>query len=217
MAKTTKSAPNRETLLQAFKNYVIEHETLPGNFFKIAKELKTDESYFYKEFSSPKVADEAVWKACHDETCQTLLESPEYENYSGREKTLAYFYTWIEVLLNNRSYVLTSLNLRKSDPIQWSKTEWVSAQKDFFNSLIQDSIQKGEIQDRKYLSDKYKDGFALTAYFIMNTWKNDSSNKFQLTDQAIEKSVNLLFDLTGKSPLDSMLDFGKFIFTQKPL
>ena len=34
------------------------------------------------------------------------------------------------------------------------------------------------------------------------------------TDEAIEKSVNLAFDIIGKGVLDNALDFGKFLFQQ---
>jgi hypothetical protein len=35
---------------------------------------------------------------------------------------------------------------------------------------------------------------------------------FEKTDAAIEKSVNLAFDLIGKGILDNALDFGKFLY-----
>jgi hypothetical protein len=44
---------------------------------------------------------------------------------------------------------------------------------------------------------------------------DDTSNAFEKTDAAIEKSVNLAMDLMGKSPLDAALDFGKFLFQNK--
>jgi ubiquinone biosynthesis protein COQ9 len=46
-------------------------------------------------------------------------------------------------------------------------------------------------------------------------WIDDTSNAFEKTDAAIEKSVNLAMDLMGKSPLDAALDFGKFLFQNK--
>ena len=38
------------------------------------------------------------------------------------------------------------------------------------------------------------------------------SKSFEKTDAAIEKSVNLIMELMGKSALDSMFDLGKFLF-----
>jgi len=49
----------------------------------------------------------------------------------------------------------------------------------------------------------------------MNFWKNDDSKSFENTDAAVEKSVNLSLDLIEKGPLDSMLDFAKFLYQNK--
>jgi hypothetical protein len=56
----------------------------------------------------------------------------------------------------------------------------------------------------------------MAGMFVLQAWFNDKTSKFQQTDQAIEKSINLLFDVIAKGALDSLLDFGKFLFTQKP-
>jgi Tetracyclin repressor-like, C-terminal domain len=55
---------------------------------------------------------------------------------------------------------------------------------------------------------------SLEAYqflFITRFWADDSSDGFEKSDEAIEKGVNLTFDLMARSPLDSLVDYGKFI------
>ena len=42
----------------------------------------------------------------------------------------------------------------------------------------------------------------------------DSSPRFEKTDMAIEKSVNTIFDLFDNTPLDSIVDFGKFLYKE---
>ena len=46
-------------------------------------------------------------------------------------------------------------------------------------------------------------------------WKEDNSPGFEKTDAAIEKSVNLAFDLIGKGAVDSAIDFAKFMYQNK--
>jgi len=217
-SKTTKKSVTKEDILKSFISYTVENNAFPANFYHLAKELKTTERELYNHFSSIEGADEAVWMLCHADTVETLKNSPEYADYSGREKSLAYYYSWLEHLLDKRSYLLISLKLKKEKmmPGKPIMADWMKDQKEFWKQLVSESISAGEIEDRKFLSDKYADAFGLTSMFILNCWKNDNSSKFQKTDQAIEKSINLVFDLMGKSPLDSMLDFGKFMFTQKP-
>ena len=65
------------------------------------------------------------------------------------------------------------------------------------------------------MDDKYADGLWVNFVFIINFWLKDNSKGFEKTDEAIERSVNLAFDLMGKSALDAALDFGKFLFQNK--
>ncbi len=58
-------------------------------------------------------------------------------------------------------------------------------------------------------------GFWVQALFVLKYWIEDSSINFEMTDAAIEKAVNLSFQLMHSNTLDSLLDFGKFILTRK--
>jgi hypothetical protein len=59
------------------------------------------------------------------------------------------------------------------------------------------------------------EGLWIQTLFILQFWANDDSKEFEKTDAAIEKAVNVAYDLMGKSPLDSMFDFAKFIFQNR--
>jgi hypothetical protein len=71
---------------------------------------------------------------------------------------------------------------------------------------------KEEIAGRSKLSDNYDSLFWYQFMFLLDFWRKDGSTDFERTDEAIEKSVNLSFDLIEKNALDSAFDFGKFIF-----
>ena len=49
----------------------------------------------------------------------------------------------------------------------------------------------------------------------MRFWIEDRSPGFEKTDIAIEKSVRSVFDLFDNTPLDSIVDFGKFLWEEK--
>ena len=51
--------------------------------------------------------------------------------------------------------------------------------------------------------------------FLMKFWLNDDSAGFEKTDMAIEKSVNTVFDVLDNTPLESIIDFGKFLWKEK--
>ena len=52
-------------------------------------------------------------------------------------------------------------------------------------------------------------------FFLLLFWKDDESPGFEKTDAAVEKSVNLAFDLIGKGAVDSFIDFAKFLYQSK--
>ncbi len=49
----------------------------------------------------------------------------------------------------------------------------------------------------------------------MKFWMDDSSPALEKTDIYIEKSINTAFELMNVAPLDSLIDFGKFLFKEK--
>jgi hypothetical protein len=49
----------------------------------------------------------------------------------------------------------------------------------------------------------------------MKFWLDDSSPAFEKTDIYIEKSIKASFELMNIAPIDSLIDFGKFIFKEK--
>jgi len=44
---------------------------------------------------------------------------------------------------------------------------------------------------------------------------DDDSAGFEKTDVAIEKSIHTIFDVFENTPLDNIIDFGKFLFKEK--
>jgi hypothetical protein len=87
--------------------------------------------------------------------------------------------------------------------------------KDFASEIILEGKETQEIANRPIISDRYDEALWLQVLFVFNYWLSDQTPGFEKTDAAIEKSVNLAFDLMGKSALDSFLDFAKFLYQTK--
>jgi hypothetical protein len=82
-------------------------------------------------------------------------------------------------------------------------------------SILVEAKQNEEIKDRPYIGEHYAKGYKLVFTYLFRVWLKDDSEGFSTTDAAIEKSVNLSFDMLGVSPLDSLIDFGKFALKTK--
>jgi hypothetical protein len=85
----------------------------------------------------------------------------------------------------------------------------------FIESVLNAGKESGEVAKRPYLDRSYPHLFWFHFGFILIFWKDDSSAGFEKTDAAVEKSVNLAFDLIGKGAVDSVVDFAKFLYQSK--
>lgn len=209
---------NKEHIQQRYIEYVLEHGRQPVSVFAFAKHLGISEQEFYKHYNSFEGLEQDVWKELF-ETTRTKVEGQEvYMQYSVREKLLSFYYSWIEVLKNNRSFVVYTASKYPGRRLHTASPElytFRNAFKEFAGELIREGRTTDEIIDRPYLSNRYADGFWMQALFVLNFWIKDQSKNFEQTDVAIEKAVNTSFDLLGRTPLDSIVDFAKFLYQSK--
>ncbi|WP_215222794.1 TetR family transcriptional regulator C-terminal domain-containing protein [Echinicola shivajiensis] len=212
-AKKTTKVDKRAKLIEQFKNHVLENGKEPVSVFKFTQSLKMKEVDFYAFFSNFTGIKRAIWQSFFKETITILNNQEVYQEYSGREKLLAFFYTWIEELKNNRSYLLTLYGTDKFPKSSLPQELGGFRQdfKEYINEILQAGEETEEIASRPYISEKYDEALWLQVLFIFRFWIKDNSEGFEKTDEAIEKSVNLAFDLMGKSALDTFIDFAKFL------
>lgn len=215
--KKTSKKDIQQLILDGFKTYVLEHGAEPKSIFKFTKDLKMKEEEFYTFFTSFESVKSAIWVSIYDSTLQAVESQEVFKEYSAREKFLSFLFTWIEELKKNRSYLL-SLYEDKSKSFKGlpvDSREFKEKFKDFAGEIILEGKETQEIASRPIISDKYDEALWLQVLFVFRYWLDDRSPRFEKTDAAIEKSVNLAFDLMGKSALDSFLDFAKFLYQNK--
>jgi hypothetical protein len=204
---------DKSTIQKKYIEYVLEEGKKPVSVFAFAKKLKMSESDFYSFYASFEAIENDFWLSQHTSVIEALEKDDTYLNYSAREKLLAYYYTLLSKLRENRSYVLSfqdsKLNMipMLCNGLKSYKEAFIKYAQD----LIAEGIDKQEIKYRKYLSDKYAEGFWIQTMFVINYWIKDHSHNFEMTDAAIEKAVNLSFELIKTNALDNMIDFGKFL------
>ncbi len=208
--KTAKKTENiGDKILSAYMDYVLTEGKEPASIYAFSKHMGIDEAEFYKQFTSFAEIDENIWKNAAANTINSLMASEEFATYNAREKMLGFFYTLTEALNKNRSYFIYSLKAQR--PLHKNMRAFKEQIENFAKPTIQQGLADKELEERKFISDRYHDAVWMNTIFILNFWANDSSKGFEKTDAAIEKSVNLMLELMGKSALDSMLDLGKFL------
>lgn len=210
----------QEKIRQAYIEYVLDNGKEPESVYAFCKKLKIKEEDFYDEYSSFPQIESEIWKALFIEARASAEREEVCQNYSVREKLLAFLYTWIETLKKNRSYILKSYEGFEK-PIYTKRNvqlvDFKASFYDYINELLMEARETREVEQRPIpqLMQRYPDLFWAKTLFILDFWIKDTSKSFEKTDTMIEKTVNTAFDLLGRSPLDSLFDLGKFIFQNK--
>jgi hypothetical protein len=179
---------DKQQLRNAYKLYWLENGKPPVSVYAFCKIVNIPEAAFYDSYSS----------------------------LDAREKLLTFYFMWVQKLKTDRSYILLQ-NEKFGFPVlhQGQLDSFRKAFYKYAEELIREGYQTKEIKERKYISDQYVHGFWVQALFVLRYWITDTSDKFEMTDAAIEKAVHLSFQLIGENTIDGLLDFGKFMFTGK--
>lgn len=213
---TSKKKDVKTDLIHGYKDYVLTHGKEPESIYLFAKEHGFSEADFYNYFASFKALQSEIWHELIGGTINAIQSDSAYKEFNSRERLLSFYYTLIERLKQERSYVMhTFRKVRKTE----INPSFLKSVRHTFNAyaeeLVKEGIEKGEIKRRPIVSNRYKDAMWLQMLFIIGFWSRDDSAAFEKTDAAIEKAVNLSFELMGEGPLDMMLDFGKFLYQNR--
>ena len=207
---------DKKFIREAYKNYWLENGKRPVSVYAFCQLLALSETTFYDMYSSFDAVEKDLWLSFFQDTVDKLKEDETYRQYSAREKLLTFYFLWVQQLRENRSFILQQKENHRIPGLHLEKLEtFRHAFYDYIRELIKEGYQTGEIKERKYISDQYVHGFWMQALFVLRYWTKDTSERFEMTDAAIEKAVNLSFQLISSNTIDSLLDFGRFMFAGK--
>ncbi|MBQ0735999.1 TetR family transcriptional regulator C-terminal domain-containing protein [Aquimarina celericrescens] len=211
-----KQTTDRKAIISGFMTYVLEHDGYPKSVYKFCKEIKISEEDFYKFFGSLESVQKSIWNTFFETTINAIQKNKEYTDFSSREKMLTLFYTLFEMMTLNRSYVLFVLKQNDVPFKNMSQLKGLRLHiKNFAADLIEEDNDEKMFKLTKNPVSVFSEGAWLQFLFLLNFWIGDESAGFEKTDIAIEKSVNTIFDLFDNTPLNNVLDFGKFLWKEK--
>ena len=107
--ETKKKKITKQQIVDAYMDYVLEHEKHPKSVYKFAKMNKMQEADFYQFFGNFEGLRNEIWSMFYHNTKELMDKNEEVTQYNSREKMLTFFYTFFEMLTANRSYVLFTL------------------------------------------------------------------------------------------------------------
>jgi AcrR family transcriptional regulator len=203
-------------ILHAYKEYLLNHGHQPASVFRFATDLGITEDEFYRHFGSFEGIENRIWAGFIGNTLAAIEQDETFTGFSSRDKILTFYFALFEELKKSRSFVLLQLkNHRKPEITPSFLKEFRAAYEKFISGVIEEGKASGEVAKRPFVDKRYAGVFWFHLGFLLLFWRDDNSAGFEKTDAAIEKSVNLAFDLIGKGAFDSVVDFAKFLYQTK--
>ncbi|MDB5010324.1 MAG: hypothetical protein JWR67_2614 [Mucilaginibacter sp.] len=201
-----------EGIQKAYIDYVLTEGEQPKSVYLFAKKNKMAEEEFYRFFGSFDAIEQYTWTNIMQRTIAEIKTQEVWSQYTSREKALSFFYSFFELLKSSRSFAVYSI---KKQPKGFSTplifTDLKEIFENFADDILKEGLESGELSDRKFFSKRYKDALWIQFVFVLTFWINDNSTGFEKTDEAIEKGVNVTFDLFERSPIDNLFEYGKFL------
>lgn len=216
-AKKKTKTDKKTKITQAYREYILLHGEEPASVFAFCKDIKIKEEDFYEYFNDFAQIADSFWTEKFEEARAALENSAEFAQFTARDKFLSFYFSFFENLKKDRSYALLNLkdlslkNLLDGKQMKNLKKHY----KSWAQQLIIDAKNRDEISGRSRISNTYDDLLWYQFLFLLDYWKKDRSRGFEKTDEAIEKAVNLGFDLMEKNAIDSAFEFGKFMFQNR--
>lgn len=206
----------KQKIYDAYSTQVLEHEKEPKSVYLFCKKNKIEETDFYKSFASLEDIKESIFSKFFDNAYMLISKEKGFDAQVPKEKLLSFYFTFFEVLLINRSYVLFILS-NSGEKMQ--KLSSLRRLRNSFKQFASGLIEQGNTSKQSILTKHpeliFSEGAWLQLLFLLKFWMEDSSPGFEKTDMAIEKSVQTVFELFDNTPLDSVIDFGKFLWNEK--
>ncbi|MES2241114.1 MAG: TetR family transcriptional regulator C-terminal domain-containing protein [Bacteroidota bacterium] len=213
---TKKTKLTKESVVSMYMDYTLEHNEKPKSVYLFSKLNEFTEAEFYTFFGNLESIEKEIYNLFLEKTIQLIHKDPNYESYDMKSKLLSFYFTFFELLAANRSYVTMSLNENKNQLKNLLQLSVLRTNfKKFIGEITTDEfrIQQEKLQD---IQEKaIQESAWIQFLFTLKFWLEDGSANFERTDIYIEKSVKLSFELLNIAPINSLIDFGKFIFKEK--
>ena len=207
---------SKQQIVSWFMDYVLEHDEEPASVYKFCKTYNLDETSFYENFGSFAAIKSSIFSLFFENTLDLLQKDETYNHSNARNKLLSFYYRFFEILTANRSYVALVFRDRKHTLHNLKSLHKLrEGFKKYVDGLDIKTLDMNQEQVEKIQRKAISESAWAQLLFTLKFWLDDTSPSFEKTDILIEKSVNSSFDVLEATPLQSLVDLGKFIFKEK--
>lgn len=213
---TKKPTLTKDKIVSLFMQDTLENNEKPKSVYHFTKANGLTEAEFYNFFGGLEGVEKEIFSVFLEKTIELLNKDKDYENYDMKSKMLSFYFTFFELLTANRSYVVLSLKGNKN-PLQGlvQLSTLRNGFKDFVSGIISDEYRLKQERFQDIQEKALQESAWIQMMITLKFWLDDSSASFEKTDLFIEKSLKASFELINTAPLESLIDFGKFLFKEK--
>jgi tetracycline repressor-like protein len=211
----TEILPNlemRNQIIEAYIRYLGDYGQPPVTVTRFCKDNGFDEGSFFKEFASFDALEAVFWGGLVSRVVEAVQAGAEWNGFAARDRYLAFLYAFTEQALGSRSMLL--LRLKGISPFTRlpALRKMEARFKEFADIVVSHGVSTGEIAERGLLRSFYLDALYVHFRGVMQFNLQDDSEGYERTDEFIEKTVKLAFELIRSQAIDSAFDLGKFVF-----
>jgi hypothetical protein len=220
MAATKKTTSKKkmitdDQIVTFYMEDVLKNNAEPKNVYQFCQACTIEESDFYLHYSSLEAIKKGIWVKFFDNVKTTVEADEKYLSYTNQNKLLTLYFTLFEILTLNRSYVYFTLKENKHGLKNLMQLKEFRMHFKAFITDIIDNQDENEQKLNRITKPLFTEGAWVEFLFILKFWLDDTSKGFEKTDVMIEKTVKATFDVLDTTPLESLLDLGKFVWKEK--
>lgn len=213
---TKKIEITKDYIISKYMEYRLENNKIPSSVYTFVKANGIEEAAFYKFFGTMQAIEKEIYLIFFNKTIEMIEKDDSYQTYDTKTKLLSFYFTFFELLTANRSYVKMSLGSYKTQLKNIKQlSDLRNAFKSYFSAILTDDYLIKEPKIQEFQQKALQEGAWIQLLLTLAFWMEDDSAAFEKTDIYIEKSVKLSFELINMAPIDSLIDFGKFMFKEK--
>lgn len=205
-----------DKITELYMHYCLENSKKPESVYLFSKHIGISEKEFYGHFASLESLEKKIFVSFHQLTANLIAQSDDLTTAGFRENLLAYYYTFFELLTANRSYVVFALKADSNKLNGLLKLRELRTKfKEYVAEISAGYLKVKSERIRKAQQDALDEGAWIQLLVTLKFWLDDESVGFEKTDLFIEKSIRATFDLIDTTPLESVIDFGKFLIKER--
>ena len=216
MAKQKVVKITDEKIISLYTDYVLLHGKKPNSVYEFAKKNEFEEVEFYTYFSSFEALEEHYLSEMFDYSLNLISKSKDYNDYDAAQKLSSFYFTFFEMATANRSFIKYlmesgSFPLKNSKKLKSVRYQFL----DFVKSILETPYKTESQKFARIQNRIVNEGAWIQFLTIFKFWMDDKSKAFEKTDIFIEKSIRASFDIVYNVPIDSIIDFGKFLWKER--